>query len=353
LADGYRAEIDTIETADWYELAATFSDANLYQAWQGVPGEKRFAGVSRLLLKHHDEVVAAAEVRLFRVPLTSRGIAYIRWGPLWQRKGDTADPEVLRQALRALHHEYVVRRGMVLRIVPRLFVEDGPQYTTIPCDEGFSESQPSAKSLVICLAGDLDELRKGFAQKWRNQLNKAEKVGLTLAAGTTLELFDEFSVVYREMLHRKGFAPTADIHKHRRLQGALPQDLKMGVVLARDEGRPCAGVIYSAIGETAIFVFGATNEAGMQTCASYLLQWETLKLLKDKGVREYDLHGINPELNPGTYHFKKGLAGKNGREVTFVGQLQAFNASLTNASLLLAERLLRRARTSRSEAVGT
>ena len=35
--------------------------------------------------------------------------------------------------------------------------------------------------------------------------------------------------------------------------------------------------------------------------------------IKEKGLRYYDLNGINPETNPGTYHFKRGLAGKKGR----------------------------------------
>jgi lipid II:glycine glycyltransferase (peptidoglycan interpeptide bridge formation enzyme) len=86
----------------------------------------------------------------------------------------------------------------------------------------------------------------------------------------------------------------------------------------------------------------------MQTSASYLLQWETVKLLKEMGIREYDLNGINPELNAGTYQFKRGLAGKNGREVTFVGQFQAFQGSLTNHGLLLLDRMRYRMRTLRT-----
>jgi hypothetical protein len=112
----------------------------------------------------------------------------------------------------------------------------------------------------------------------------------------------------------------------------------MNVVIARSEGRPCAGAVISALGTTGLYLFGATNDVGMRTSGSYQVQWEVLKLLKDRNVDLYDLHGINPEANPGTYTFKKGLAGKSGREATFAGQLQSFEPSIASHSLLLMER---------------
>jgi lipid II:glycine glycyltransferase (peptidoglycan interpeptide bridge formation enzyme) len=145
--------------------------------------------------------------------------------------------------------------------------------------------------------------------------------------------------------------PTADIEHHRRLHGMLPAELKMDVVLAREDGRPCAGAIVATAGDTAVYLFGATNEAGMRSSGAYLVQWEVLKRLKDRGIRLYDLHGINPELNPGTYHFKKGLAPRTAKEVTFSGQVQSFEPSIRNRSLLLLERWYRARRARRTSSV--
>ena len=36
---------------------------------------------------------------------------------------------------------------------------------------------------------------------------------------------------------------------------------------------------------------------------------EFIQWLKENGVRHYNLGGINPETNPGVYHFKRGLSG--------------------------------------------
>jgi len=350
LPSEFQVEIDAIAGPPWHQLVSTFADANIYQLWQLAEPGRRADDTSRLVLKQGGDVVAAAEVRLFRVPFTGRGIAYLRWGPMWKRAGRTQNPEHFRLALRAVRNEFGDRRGLVLRLNPRLFVEEHAALIAMLSEEGYS-SLPHAsteKTLIMDLSPTLEQLRAGLDRRWRNHLNKAERDGLTLETGTGDALFQAFGTLYEQMLQRKQFAPTAGLARHRRIQGTLADDLKMGVIIARHEGLPCAGAVYSAIGDTALYLFGATNDAGMRTGGSYLVQWEILNTLKRRGIREYDLHGINAESNPGTYKFKLGLAGKNGREASFAGPTQTFEPSLANHSLLFAERVLGRIRQSRA-----
>jgi hypothetical protein len=339
LAAGFSVEVDGVDDRAWHDLAGCFTDSNIYQLWQRESAQTLLTGTSRLLVKRRGDVVAAAEARLFRLPLTSRGIAYLRWGPLWRRDGAT-DLHGFRQVVRALRNEYVCRRRMILRLNPRLFRDDDQQCLDILRDEGFAAiaDAPTERTLLMDLTPGLDDLRRGFDKKWRNCLSKAERSGLTIEVGPREALFDEFATLYAEMLDRKQFVPTSDIQLHRRIQAVLPPAAKMNVVIARSEGRPCAGAVISALGTTGLYLFGATNDVGMRTSGSYQVQWEVLKLLKDRNVDLYDLHGINPEANPGTYTFKKGLAGKSGREATFAGQLQSFEPSIASHSLLLMER---------------
>lgn len=340
LNHSFNVDVDVVHASQWHETVARFADASLYQLWHEESSHARFSNVSRLLVKRREELVAACEVRLFEVPVVKGGIAYVFWGPLWKPLNAEPDVEVFRQAIRALVNEYVGRRGMVLRLNPRLLEAEDQALLEVLSQEGFSGLGGGAKrqSLIIDLSPSLDELRAGLDKKWRNSLSKSERSELTIVSGVSLALFDEFAGVYSQMLERKQFAPTADIQKHRRLQQVLPEPLKMGVVVARHAGETCAGAIFSAVGDTGIYVFGATNETGMRTSASHLVQWEVLRLLKDSGIRYYDLNGINPESNPGTSHFKKGLAGKNGREVTFTGQSQVLQGSLANYSVLLVDK---------------
>jgi len=341
LSSGYSAEVDAIADGRWFELTQAFADANLYQLWQSGVAPRACPGVGRLVLVKDGSVVAAAETRLFTLPFTDIGIAYLRWGPMWRRSGAASDIDHFRQALRALRNEYVGRRGMILRLNLRLFVDEGAAYERILAEEGFSAPGSSAqpeKTLVMDLSPSLEDLRAALDKKWRNCLSKAERGGLTLTIGTGPELFREFGGIYSQMLERKQFAPSADLDAHLRLQALLPDSLKMTVIIARSNGEPCAGAIVSAMNDMALYLFGATNELGMRTCGSYLVQWEAVKLLRERGVREYDLHGINAAANPGTYTFKKGLAGRDGRELTFAGQRQALDPSIVSSFLLLGEK---------------
>ncbi|MCS6319807.1 MAG: peptidoglycan bridge formation glycyltransferase FemA/FemB family protein, partial [Nitrospira sp.] len=102
----------------------------------------------------------------------------------------------------------------------------------------------------------------------------------------------------------------------------------------------CAGVICSAIGSTALYLFGATSTAGVKSRGSYLLQWKQIEQLNKNRVPWYDLHGINPEENPGTYKFKSDLAGDHGRELRFVGQFEACESLLSKVCVRIGEALL-------------
>jgi lipid II:glycine glycyltransferase (peptidoglycan interpeptide bridge formation enzyme) len=169
--------------------------------------------------------------------------------------------------------------------------------------------------------------------------SKAERSCLTIRSGTTLDLFDSFVHVYDRMLRRKQFTPSADVSKHRCIQQELPEPMRMRVVLACFEDEPCAGAIYSALGDTAVYLFGATDEVGMRSAASYLVQWQVVQELKQLGVAYYDLNGVDPRRNHGTYVFKRGLAGKDAIEVTFAGQFQATNGSIASRCVALADQL--------------
>jgi FemAB family len=63
------------------------------------------------------------------------------------------------------------------------------------------------------------------------------------------------------------------------------------------------------MGDSAVYLLGATNDDGLNSKGAYLLQWTLIRWLKENGAKWYDLGGIDPEGNPGVYHFKRGLSG--------------------------------------------
>lgn len=175
------------------------------------------------------------------------------------------------------------------------------------------------------LSPSLEELRKNLDQKWRNQLNAAEKSNLTLMEGTSDETYAIFLRMLHEMVSRKKFKTRVDYDGYRRMQNDLPEGLKMKILVCTCEGKPFSAGVFSAIGGTGEYLLGATADIGLKMNGSNLIQWAAIKWLKERGCRWYDLGGIDPSGNPGVYHFKRGIAGKSGKEVEHLGQFYFAN----------------------------
>lgn len=325
LAVGYTYEVNRVDEREWCDLLEQFDDANIYQTWSHAALISGRRNLSHVALKKNGEVVAIAQARLAKVPWLRVGIAYIRWGPLWKRAGEPVNVEHFRQALRAIRQEFALKQGLVLRIFPIVIDDANSCFSTILAEEGFSakKGESRGQTILMDLSPTLDELREGMRAHWKRELKVAEKSKCEIVEGADDRLFAEFITMYKEMVSRKKFVEPNDIHQFREIQSLLPGKLKMKVMLAKSSGNVCAGLICSSIGDTAVYLFGATSNAGMKSRGSYLLHWRLLEELKREGVKTYNLNGTNPAKNPGTYKFKNDLAGSNGKDVFYPGRFDA------------------------------
>ena len=316
----FEVEIDSVSPQQWDEYFTSFADSNICQTW--AYGSVRYgeSALSHLVLKDGQTVLAAAQVRIVRSPLIG-GIAYMRWGPCWKPRNGQTDPAVLRRMIKALRDEYVVRRGLFLRILPNE-VEGDQAIRSVFESEGFRWKPISERTFFIDLTAPLDVLRKGLEPRWRTDLNAAGRKGLTILEGTGEDLYDMFASVYSEMRARKGFVDYVSVNEHKRIQSLLPDTVKMQILIAKGQDGPAAAAITSLIGETAHAIFWATNMEGRDMKGAYLLQWRTIEWLKARGCRTYDLCGVDRKRNPGSYRFKAGLTGKNGCEAQRIGQFE-------------------------------
>jgi lipid II:glycine glycyltransferase (peptidoglycan interpeptide bridge formation enzyme) len=346
LARGYSAEVDAIDECHWCQLLQDFEDATIYQSWPyaDVTWGRRHA--SHLVLRQDGNVAAIAQVRVAKLPFTNVGIAYVQWGPVWRRDGMEPKVDAFRQAIRALRNEFVCKRGLVLRLFPMLFEDESPMFPAILSEEGFlrSASATRSRTILMDLAPPLERLREGMMPHWKRELRVAERNGLEVVEGSSDELFAGFIRIYREMVSRKKFAEPNDINQFRTLQDRLPETLRMKIMLCRSGQDVCAGLVCSAIGKTAIYLFGATSNAGMKSRGSYLLHWNLVQCLKQNRVAIYNLNGINPQTNPGTYRFKNDLGGRNARDVYLLGKFDSHSGAFSYSCVRAAEALRARLR---------
>jgi len=338
----YQVEVDRETAESWAKLLDLFLDSNIYQTC--AYGAVRWGqeNLSHLVVKKDGEVLGISQLRIVR-PLGLRcGIAYLRWGPLFERRENPVDPEGVAYIAEALRNEYVCKRGLLLRVLPNAFAGSERAALIQSTFVNFKCESPRTgnvyRTLVLDLAPPVEELRRRLEKKWRNSLSRAEKNNLEIAEGTGLEEFRGFRQMYQEMLKRKGFETSVSIEQFERIQEALPCNQRMQILICRKAGVPVAGLVSSAMGDSAIYLLGATSDSGLTASGAYLLQWAWIQRLKERGIKQYDLGGIDPDRDPGPFHFKRGLSGYDSCHIT---PMLASNGRLSSAIIESSETVSR------------
>jgi len=316
----YRIEKNITEDY-WNKTINLFNDASFYQTWSyGVQrwGKKN---LDHFVLYNDDKIVSLAQVVIRKVPLFNNiGIAYINYGPLWQHKLIKNEYADFRYIVKFLKEEYVIKKGLTLRIKPNNQYDD--VLFNILKEEGYrlNKLKPKERTIILSLSPSLESLHKGLRKQWRQALNKAEKLNLNIVKGVTDDFFDSAYGIYKEMHNRKNFPEFVDMSQLKLIQKKLPDEFKVIVFLCKLDKEPIAALAWSSLGNTALPVLAATSNKALKLNASYLLFWKMIEEVKKQGLAFLDLGGINPARNPGGYTFKKGIASQNGKDIFFMGQ---------------------------------
>ena len=318
---------EIIDKTFWYSSLGEFEDANIYQTWNFAALAQNEKIVKHLAIYANQNLIGLVQVRIRTAPILNRGIAFIFNGPVWQKKNQENSIEILSDIFGALRQKFVVNQKHLLRINPYIFSD---KVSNLDFIEKIKfkrvEKIKQYQTLVLYLDKDLDEIRKSFKQKWRNHLNRSERNGLEIIEGNDPELYKDFLNIYNQMIVRKKFKEFVNPYRLGKMNEELDEEYKLKIFIVYKDKLPIAGIIGSAIGNTGIYLLGASNEIGMKNKGSYLVQWEMIKWLKQSGCQKYDLGGINLDDNPGVYHFKAGITNQ---EVLGMGTYETYNSGLS------------------------
>jgi hypothetical protein len=334
--------VDAVGKTEWDAMVGDFADADVFQTWDYGAAMWGVRQLSHLALRRDGRIEAGAQLRIVRLPVFGAGIAHVKWGPLWRRRGQAPSLENLRCMLRALRDEYVQRRGLVLRLVPRE-IDDagGASVRALLAMEGFTPDpgEPPYRTFLLDLSCPLEVLQARLKKHWRRNLQRSVQSALTVRQTDRSDGLETLIRLYREMRARKGYVDFFDIDHYRALQIGLPPGMKLKIFIAEHAGQPVAAIAVSRLGDTAVCLLAATGDAGLRVAPSYLLQWRAIEWLREAGTHWYDLGGVNPERNPGTYRFKAGLAGGDATPVGFLGQFAAWRSVGSALAVGVGERL--------------
>ena len=175
----------------------------------------------------------------------------------------------------------------------------------------FPPSQPRSV-WMIDLQPDLEEIQAGMKPKWRYNIRLAAKRGVEIVRGTEADI-DDYYRLYQVTSRRDDFY----IHDREIYRQMFRNFWNLGqfdLVMAKLGGEPIAAVTLITLGRTIWYAFGASSNEHREVMAPHALQWEAIKIGKERGALLYDLRGVPDVPGPdqemsGVYRFKQGFGG--------------------------------------------
>lgn len=316
----------------WDKAVSEFDDGNIYQTIAYQANRWRNENLEILAIDNDGSIIAGALVIVFKLPAPMRGIAYVPWGPLWRKKGESPDFSVLEMIVAFLQDMYVYKRGYYLQLFPNVFksTPDAQNMLNILTNRGFRHRTRLGRTILLDITPPLDEILRSSERKWRQTLGYAQKKGLEVVEDSTVDGLKKGLEIYKQMRKMKGFKEFSDPYILPDVQACLPEELKLRCFFSKKGNEEVAVLSWAEIGGMGLPLLAATSPKGREYDASYLLWWKMIDELKKKNITVLDMGGINRERNPGGYSFKSRLAGRKGKEVERIGEFWRCSHSVTS-----------------------
>lgn len=311
-------QFNTLSLPEWEARFSKIKRSNLLQSYPYAQAAcrvyKQTARWGLILIDGHDagliQILEAGFLWNF-----FHGVMIDR-GPLWfDGFGGAAHLSCVLKELRRL---FPRRFGRRVRFLPE--IEDGSAAQGLMTQAGWQrkEDEPGYQTLWLDLRPDLKTLRAGLDRKWRNSLNRADKIGgIQLEWDCEGRFFPWLNKIYALDKSTRGYG------------GAAPQfmdvfapfltsrqDMMIGRAIL--DGRAVAAVMFVCHGQSATYHIGWNAPEGRKHFAHHVLLWAGLEKLKSRDIKDLDLGGINDtDEAAGLKKFKEGLGGQ---KTTLVGQ---------------------------------
>lgn len=254
--------------------------------------------VMTLALDDRGLALAGAQVLVRRWPFLGR-FALLSRGPVWDHR---LDPAVRRAALRDLVAELSARFTGVVLTPERSFGRDPLE------GSGLLELVTPHHLAEIDLTPPETLRRAALDPKWRNRLNRAERLDLDTRIEPLPATGDHWLL--------RAEADQAQSRRYARLPprfattwAAANPGTALVFALYRF-GQPAAGVLILLHAPTASYHAGWTGPSGRAVSAHNLLLWQAGCWLAAQGYHRLDLGNLDTDSTPGLARFKLAAGGQ-------------------------------------------
>jgi len=163
----------------------------------------------------------------------------------------------------------------------------------------------------------LDDLLAQMKPKGRYNIKLAEKKGVIVKKGDINDLNIFYSLL-EQTTKRDNFRANP-FNYYKTMLENLPNAI---LLFASHENDILSSGIFTYTKNQALYYYGASSNIKRNLMSSYLLQWEAIKIGKERGCKYYDFMGIADPENP-----KDQLINVTDFKLKFGGRIVRFNPS--------------------------
>ncbi len=301
-----KLEVHTVsDRGSWERFWQQHGPRALFQSWLwGEVVKKQGYPLWRFGLYEGSSLVGIAQVA--KVQGRRGTYLHVRHGPVLPMR--SPHWEAFIAALESLARQ---ERAWFARVNPQ--IEDTPghraffqQFRMIP---SVLHEVDAERCLLLSLDQPESELLACMRKSTRYEIRRAETKGIRVTRSTNPVDLAVFFRLYKETSKRQHFVPHRGIQEEFEL---FASEGNAELLWVHDQGRAlCAAIILFSDGQ-AIYHHGASIPTKLP--ASYAIQWEAIRMAKNRGMRWYNAWGVAPAddvSHPWYGHslFKRGFGG--------------------------------------------
>jgi lipid II:glycine glycyltransferase (peptidoglycan interpeptide bridge formation enzyme) len=295
-----KVQWDGHDMATWDQAHAQAAGA-LQQDW--AYGSTRVAMGSSVLraVVHADGAPVAMAQFIVRRFGRWAGFALCSRGPIWLQALSGSDKA---QSYKAMRQSIPLPGLRFLMITP-----DEPQSPALGLPH-LRRIMTGYATVMLDISQPMDALRTNLDPRWRSPLSGAEKSELSIhRMGTNPGQYRWLLDADMQQRVTRGFQGYPDIFFERYAE-SRKQPSKNILSIRADLGRDrVAAMMFMLHGEAATYQVGWTSDAGRSLHAHHLILWKGIEELKERGIRQLDLGGVNTGRSAGIARFKMATGG--------------------------------------------
>lgn len=265
-----------LQAWEWGELKENFS-------WQAI----------RLGIFEEDKIVGAGQILFRKLPLGLR-MFYIPRGPLLDFQNHF---NLFLEKVKEIAKE---KKIDFLRIEPEIFELEKETFKkeinfSFFKKQGFRKTKLNIQppqTMFVDLTGE-DLFYSEIKPKARYNIKLAEKSGVKIKEGKSLQDIEDFANLYKKTAKGKKFF----IHSkeyHRKIFFILIPKFA-SLILASYQNKIIAGSVISIFGKKAIYLYATSDYDYHKLMPPYLVLWQGILKAKENECQFFDLYGVAPE----------------------------------------------------------